>query len=102
MGAYIYGYPLVTMEMTRHVMTDVAAPPTSKAPMGQFADPKEYPNAAFQGCHCSECGHALGVNLPQDTAHPMTSIDSNGQPLSGGNRYMMRFDRGRFPRVNGF
>ena len=33
--AYIYGYPLVTMEMTRRVMTNVATPHTP-APMGQF------------------------------------------------------------------
>ena len=33
--AYIYGYPLVTMEMTRRVMTNVAAG-RIRAPMGQF------------------------------------------------------------------
>jgi hypothetical protein len=33
--AYIYGYPLVTVEMTRRVMTNVAAPEDSHAPMGQ-------------------------------------------------------------------
>jgi hypothetical protein len=31
--AYIYGYPLVTMEMTRRVMTNVDAPLETKAPM---------------------------------------------------------------------
>ena len=46
--AYIYGYPLVTMEMTRRVMTNVAAPQTMKAPMGQFANAREYPNASFK------------------------------------------------------
>ena len=35
--AYIYGYSLVTMEMTRRVMTNVAAPSGTNAPMGQFA-----------------------------------------------------------------
>src|SRR5438552_2270505 len=34
--AYIYGYPLVTMEMTRRVMTNVAQPTKTRAPMGQF------------------------------------------------------------------
>ena len=29
------GYPLVTMEMTRRVMTNVAAPEGNRAPMGQ-------------------------------------------------------------------
>jgi hypothetical protein len=46
--AYIYGYPLVTMEMTRRIMTNVAAPAGTRAPMGQFARIREYPNAAFR------------------------------------------------------
>ena len=44
--AYIYGYPLVTMEMTRRVLTNVAAPAGEKAPMGQFAKLREYPSPA--------------------------------------------------------
>jgi hypothetical protein len=46
--AYIYGYPLVTMEMTRRVMTNVVASQAMKAPMGQFANLREYPTAAFK------------------------------------------------------
>jgi hypothetical protein len=46
--AYIYGYPLVTVEMTRRVMTNVAAPEGTHAPMGQFANLREYPTAAFK------------------------------------------------------
>ena len=45
--AYIFGYPLVTMEMTRRVMTNVATPDGQHAPMGQFALMREYPTAAF-------------------------------------------------------
>src|SRR6516225_1808065 len=45
--AYIYGYPLVTMEMTRRVMTNVATPDGTHAPMGQFASMREYPTAGF-------------------------------------------------------
>ena len=44
--AYIYGYSLVTMEMTRRVMTNVAAPEAQKAPVGQFARLREYPTPA--------------------------------------------------------
>jgi hypothetical protein len=46
--AYIYGYPLVTMEMTRRVMTNVAAPEADRAPMGQFLRKREYPGAAYR------------------------------------------------------
>ncbi|MBX3390521.1 MAG: DUF1254 domain-containing protein [Phycisphaeraceae bacterium] len=46
--AYIYGYPLVTMEMTRRVMTNVAAPEATRAPMGQLVRMREYPNASFR------------------------------------------------------
>ncbi len=45
--AYVYGYPLVTMEYTRRVMTNVAAPEGTRAPMGQLVRMREYPNASF-------------------------------------------------------
>ena len=41
--AYMYAYPLVTMEFTRRVSTNVAAPEGSKAPMAQFAKLRGYP-----------------------------------------------------------
>jgi len=46
MDAYIYGYPLVTMDMTRRVMTNVREPEGTHAPMGQFARVRTYPPAA--------------------------------------------------------
>ncbi len=46
--AYIYGYPLVTMEMTRRVMTNVEKPEGTRAPMGQLVRMREYPTAAFR------------------------------------------------------
>jgi hypothetical protein len=46
--AYIYGYPLVTMEMTRRVMTNVAKPEGTRAPMGQFVKARSYPDASFR------------------------------------------------------
>ena len=46
--AYIYGYPLVTMELTRRVITNVVRPEGTKAPMGQIIKLREYPNASFR------------------------------------------------------
>ena len=46
--AYIFGYPLVTMEMTRRVMTNVAAPEGTRAPMGQLVRMRTYPDATFR------------------------------------------------------
>ncbi len=41
--AYIYAYPLVTMEYTRRVMSNTTTPVGSKSPMGQFARLRSYP-----------------------------------------------------------
>jgi hypothetical protein len=41
--AYIYGYPLVTMEYTRRVLTNVEKPEGKAAPMGQFLRLQAYP-----------------------------------------------------------
>jgi len=41
--AYVYAYPLVTMELTRRHFTNVAAPEGSFAPMGQFIKLRNYP-----------------------------------------------------------
>ncbi|MCX2801612.1 DUF1254 domain-containing protein [Microbulbifer thermotolerans] len=68
--AYIYGYPLVTMEMTRRVMTNVATPEGSRAPMGQFARLREYPTAAFRD-----------VTTPNaDTLYTIAWIDVGREP----------------------
>jgi hypothetical protein len=46
--AYVYGYPLVTMEMTRRVMTNVEKFEGTRAPMGHFVRMREYPDAKFR------------------------------------------------------
>jgi hypothetical protein len=46
--AYVYGYPLVTMEMTRRVITNVAKPEGTRGPMGQIIKARSYPDASFR------------------------------------------------------
>ncbi|MDR7040699.1 hypothetical protein J2X36_005486, partial [Methylobacterium sp. BE186] len=69
--AYVYGYPLVTMEMTRRVLTNVAAPEgTRGAPMGQFANARAYPDPAFRA-----------VTAPNaDTLYSSAFVDVGTQP----------------------
>jgi len=68
--AYIYGYPLVTMEMTRRVMTNVSKPEGTRAPMGQFVRMREYPSAAFRD-----------VTAPNaDTLYTVAWIDVSKEP----------------------
>jgi len=43
--AYIYAYPLVTMEFTRRGLTNAETSEGPRAPMGQFARLREYPAA---------------------------------------------------------
>lgn len=68
--AYIYAYPLVTMEYTRRVMTNVAAPEGTRGPMGQLVRLREYPNAKFRD-----------VTAPNaDTLYTTTWLDVTKEP----------------------
>ncbi|MFJ7964088.1 DUF1254 domain-containing protein [Streptomyces sp. NPDC096324] len=44
----------------------------------------------------------LGANLIQDAVYPMCRVDSDGEPLHGGNRYQLHFEAGSLPPVNAF
>ncbi len=46
--AYIYGYPLITMEMTRRIITNVAAPEGTRGPMGSIIKLRQYPDATYR------------------------------------------------------
>ena len=45
---YIYGYPLVTLEMTRRLTTNTAEPVGLRAPMGQFAHLRTFPPITYR------------------------------------------------------
>jgi hypothetical protein len=68
--AYIYGYPLITMEMTRRVMTNVVKPEGTHGPMGQFVKMREYPTAAFKD-----------ITAPNaDTLYTVAWVDVSKEP----------------------
>ncbi|GIQ73677.1 DUF1254 domain-containing protein [Bradyrhizobium sp. RD5-C2] len=68
--AYIYGYALVTMEMTRRVMTNVASVEGTRGPMGQLIKLRKYPDASFKD-----------VTAPNaDTLYTTAWIDVGDEP----------------------
>lgn len=68
--AYIYGYPLVTMDVTREVMTNTVKPGNDKAPMGQFYHATKYPDASFKS-----------VTAPNaDTLYSLAWLDLEKEP----------------------
>ncbi|HEY4143076.1 MAG TPA: DUF1254 domain-containing protein [Pseudolabrys sp.] len=44
----------------------------------------------------------LGVNLPEDAVYPAGFVDGEGKPYSGLNRYVLHFDKGKFPPAGAF
>ena len=46
--AYVYGYSLVTMEMTRRVMTNVPKTEATRGPMGHLIRVRAYPTADYK------------------------------------------------------
>ena len=45
---------------------------------------------------------ALGANLAEDAVYPATDTDAAGHPLTGENRYLLRFPPGTLPPVKAF
>jgi len=67
---YVYGYPLVTMDMTRRQLTNVAAPDAAHAPVGQMLKLRNYPAVD---------NHA--VTAPNaDTLYTTAWIDVSNEP----------------------
>lgn len=68
--AYVFGYPLVTIEMTRRVFTNAAKVEGTHGPMGQIIKLREYPSAAFRD-----------VTAPNaDTLYTTAFIDVGKEP----------------------
>jgi hypothetical protein len=68
--AYVFGYPLVTMEMTRRVITNVAEVRGTRGPMGQIVKLRQYPDATFRD-----------VTAPNaDTLYTMAFFDVGKEP----------------------
>ena len=44
----------------------------------------------------------LGENLAQDAVYPSIATDNEGKPLDGSSKYVLHFEKGKLPPVNGF
>lgn len=44
----------------------------------------------------------LGANLPEDAIYPRATVDADGEPLLGTNRYVIQFPKGELPPVGAF
>ena len=69
--AYIYGYSLITTEVTRVQMTNVDKVEGLRGPMGQFVNVKRYPPADYRG-----------VSAPNaDTLYSVAWLDLGAEPI---------------------
>ncbi|MCY1330884.1 hypothetical protein D9M69_165320 [compost metagenome] len=102
--AYVYGYSLMTTEVTRVQMTNVDKVDNEHAPMGQFFNVKRYPPAGYRGVSAPNADTLYSIawadlSEPQVFSHPdmgdryylmpmynlwMTIFDSPGARTAGG------------------
>jgi hypothetical protein len=69
--AYIYGFPLVLMDLTRQAMTNVAKPGATTAPVNQLCNLREFPDPA-----------ATAVVSPNaDTLYTFSFLDLTREPM---------------------
>lgn len=84
--AYIYAYPLVLMELTRRVMTNIDVPGPRKAPVNQFNHMRAFPDPTFTNV----------VRPNADTLYSSLWFDVASEPLvidvpdSGGRYYLFQ------------
>lgn len=82
--AYIYAYPLVIMQITRDVATNVAKPTGLRGPVNQFAHARAFPDHTFTDV----------VRPNADTLYSALTFDVSKEPLlieipEAGDRYYM-------------
>ncbi len=73
--AYIYGYSLITTEITRVQMSNVPTEEELRAPMGKFINVKRYPPADFRGVSAPNADTLYSIawvdlTEPQVFSHP--------------------------------
>lgn len=84
---YIYAYPMVLMEITRRVMTNVAEASGIAAPINQFAHVRTFPDPSMTAV----------VRPNADTLYTALQFDVSKEPLiihvpdSGGRYYLLEF-----------
>jgi len=146
--AYLFGYPLVVMDVSRQVMTAVPKADAHKAPINQFVHAQAFPDYTFTDVVSANADTLYSfawLDLAQEPivlsvpemgeryylmqllgawtdvfASPGSRTTGNGrgdfaivgprwtgtlpagQPLSGANRYMLRFANGQLPPVRAF
>jgi hypothetical protein len=44
----------------------------------------------------------LGANLPEDAIYPTAFVNGAGEPLTGANKYVLHFDKGKLPPAEAF
>ena len=69
--AYVYGYPLVLMDVTRAKMTNLPSPTGTNAPMGQLVSVRAFPDATFTDV----------VSPNADTLYSMGWLDLEQEPI---------------------
>ena len=94
--AYAFAYPLVTMELTRRVFTNVARVEGTRGPMGHIIPLREYPTAAFRDVTAPNADTlyttaffdvgkepwVLGIPAMETTATPSSRCSTAGQTCS--------------------
>lgn len=83
--AYIYAYPMVLADATRHVMTNVAEAAGLRGPMNQISHTRVFPDASFTD----------GIRPDVDTLYSVMYFDVSNEPMvlsvpaSGGRYYLL-------------